>query len=141
MKKFMLFSSLLLFFFIGCSKSDNPVETNNQNNNNISGTWKLSYYSSDSLIVNLDIDGSNNILAGKASLESFFHKNSFRQATSSTGNISGTYTDSTLVANANGFTFAGFKTGSDYTGAVTYVYNFYLSTDTLYIQNATLVKQ
>ena len=60
---------------------------------------------------------------------------------SSTGEVSGKYSDTDLQLNLRGFYFSGNKSGSNYNGTAVLIYYFSPNPDTLTINNAVLVKQ
>jgi hypothetical protein len=138
MKKIFIPIALFVIFLTGCSSSDpvSPVGV-------LQGSWKLNYYgsSNDTLLVTLEINSSNYVLEGSGHYKFLQHQGgTFREA-ESTSSLHGSYTDSSLTVSFSDFSFSGIKSNSDYTGTAVYVKSFPSDTDTLFINNATFIKQ
>lgn len=137
---FLILVNLLLF--VGCKESEDPTSPNN-NSNTLTGIWKMDYIgnNSDTLFVTLNINGSNNNLGGNGSVKYTQTISGNYRSAEGSGTITGTYSDSTLNASISSFNFNGNKSGSNYIGTVIYIKSLPFTTDTLIINNATLVKQ
>jgi len=141
---------LLVMFAAGCSKSkNNPVAASTIN---LNGKWKLQYFGSDTLLVNLNISSSNNNLSGSYNAEYSTYSNYTKVDNQSTGTISGTFSSdsinitgtnafASIVGDLGNFTFKGNKVGANYKGTVAFITvpATSLTPVTLKFSNVTLV--
>ncbi len=142
-------AAVFILFAAGCSKSNNPVSASATSN--LSGKWKIQYYGSDTLLVNLNLSSTNNNLSGSYDASYSSNSNGVEESSQSTGTISGTYTDNSIsITGTNAFggvvgdlgniSFNGNKDGANYKGTATYIFvsGFSLNPDTLKFSNATM---
>jgi hypothetical protein len=142
MKKLSAIFIAALILFVGCKDSENPASSNNSTNT-LTGIWGMNYLgnSNDTLSVTLNINGTNNSIGGNGSvIYTQVIGGTYRRLEGS-GTLLGTYSDSNINVTISDFNFNGNKSGTNYIGTATYIRAFLSGTDTLIIDNATLIKQ